>query len=101
MNTSTPQDCNDCARCCTWEIEVFPVDNVPGELTEYMDSWKNPARVMKRSPKANACVALDLETLKCSIYNRRPTVCREFELGEAGCLQARNFTPVVIKSASC
>lgn len=35
-----------------------------------------------------ACVALDLETQLCTIYERRPQVCRDFNRGEALCRRA-------------
>lgn len=35
------------------------------------------------------CAALDRRTMSCSIYPRRPWICREFELGGDECLEAR------------
>ncbi len=32
-----------------------------------------------------ACVALDPQTLLCSIYDRRPQVCRDFQRGSDLC----------------
>ncbi|GIU11763.1 zinc/iron-chelating domain-containing protein [Shewanella sp. c952] len=31
------------------------------------------------------CAALDRETLMCSIYENRPWICREFEMGSYEC----------------
>ncbi|BAO64484.1 fe-s-cluster oxidoreductase [Pseudomonas sp. Os17] len=35
------------------------------------------------------CAALDRDSMRCSIYELRPLICREFELGEADCLSER------------
>lgn len=32
------------------------------------------------------CAALDRSTLRCTIYDRRPLICREFEMGGGDCL---------------
>lgn len=35
------------------------------------------------------CAALDRNTLQCTIYNIRPTICRELEMGGEECLDIR------------
>ena len=35
------------------------------------------------------CSALDRNTLMCSIYENRPWVCREFEMGSYECITER------------
>jgi Fe-S-cluster containining protein len=35
------------------------------------------------------CSALDRNTMLCLIYEQRPEICREFEVGEYECLAAR------------
>jgi Fe-S-cluster containining protein len=35
------------------------------------------------------CAALDRETMMCSIYELRPWICREFEMGGYECLEER------------
>lgn len=115
--TNKPENCDNCARCCTWYVEVYNEDDIPEEMTEIWEACdpKIPeelksvpledlppelfgptsnVRVMKRRKDSKTCVALDLKTLKCSIYDKRPTVCREFEVGEGGCLLARENSPV-------
>ena len=32
------------------------------------------------------CAAVDRNTMKCMIYEKRPLVCREFEMGEYECM---------------
>jgi Fe-S-cluster containining protein len=35
------------------------------------------------------CAALDRDTMMCTIYERRPLICREFEMGAPECLTER------------
>jgi len=35
------------------------------------------------------CAALDRDTMMCTIYERRPLICREFEMGAPECLEER------------
>jgi Fe-S-cluster containining protein len=35
------------------------------------------------------CAALDRDSMRCTIYSRRPLICREFELGSDDCLEER------------
>jgi Fe-S-cluster containining protein len=35
------------------------------------------------------CAALDRKTMLCTIYERRPAICRDFELGGYDCLAER------------
>ena len=35
------------------------------------------------------CAALDREHMRCGIYERRPLVCREFDMGGDDCLAER------------
>ena len=39
------------------------------------------------------CAALDRSTLLCGIYDRRPWICREFEMGGRECLDERGESP--------
>ena len=35
------------------------------------------------------CAALDRNTMRCTIYDKRPLICREFEMGGGDCIKAR------------
>ena len=35
------------------------------------------------------CAALDRNTMMCTIYEKRPLICREFEMGDVECLNER------------
>lgn len=65
----------------------MPEDDVPERLTT-QDHWG--AWVMTRL-EDGWCAALDRSTLRCTIYARRPTVCRAYELGGHDCREQRKL----------
>jgi Fe-S-cluster containining protein len=36
------------------------------------------------------CVALDRKTMLCSIYDMRPLICREYQVGDYDCVSERD-----------
>ena len=60
-------------------------DDVPEELTE-RDRWGG--QVMARLDDG-WCAALDRDTMRCLIYERRPQVCRDFQVGSSECVAER------------
>ena len=79
--------CNTCrANCCKLEVILMDEDDVPGPLI-HVDRWGG--HVMRRLDDG-WCAALDRGTMLCSIYERRPGVCREYEMGGDDCRIERN-----------
>jgi Fe-S-cluster containining protein len=39
------------------------------------------------------CAALDRNTMLCTIYEKRPLICREFATGSDDCITERNAPP--------
>ena len=78
--------CATCkACCCRLEAILNGDDDVPDELIVF-DRWGG--QVMARLDDG-WCAALDRNTMLCRIYERRPTVCREFQRGASECLTER------------
>jgi Fe-S-cluster containining protein len=74
--------CASCkACCCRLEVILSGDDDVPLHLVDE-DQWGGQS--MGRG-EDGWCVALDRATLRCSIYERRPRICRDYELGGADC----------------
>ena len=85
--------CSSCrACCCRLEVMLMGEDEVPLELTE-ADRWGG--RVMARL-EDGWCAALDRDTMRCRIYEHRPEVCREFQVGESECIAERSADPLVV-----
>lgn len=69
-------------------------DDVPRRFTA-RDAWGG--WVMRRLDDG-WCAALDRNTHLCTIYERRPGICRDFEEGGDGCLEERRqFIRIVAK----
>jgi hypothetical protein len=79
--------CASCkACCCRLEVMLMGDDDIPLELTE-VDRWGG--HIMARLDDG-WCAALDRETMLCRVYDRRPFVCREFEVGASDCIAERS-----------
>lgn len=93
--------CQSCGACCA----SFRVDFHPAELAGGAFAWGagvpvemtvplTPAMVRLRGTDETAprCVALAGEVgvaVRCTIYDARPSPCREFDVEHAACQRAR------------
>ena len=74
--------CASCqASCCRLEVMLITDTGVPERYIR-TDRWGG--QTMDRLADG-WCAALDRETLLCSIYENRPLICREFEMGGYEC----------------
>ena len=64
---------------------LLPGDAVPAYLTDRDESG---LEVMAKD-QDGWCAAIDPLHMRCTIYPQRPAVCRQFEMGGAGCLDVR------------
>jgi Fe-S-cluster containining protein len=83
--------CAGCGQCCHLLVELAPlVDDVPEEFVVEHSG----VRCMDQHGDG-ACVALDPVSRLCTIYERRPQVCRDFQRAEALCRRAvlRGYGP--------
>jgi len=79
-------DCASCkACCCRLEVMLMSEDEIPPALTA-TDPWGG--QVMARLADG-WCAALDRDTMSCRIYDRRPSVCRDFPMGGSDCVELR------------
>lgn len=86
-------NCASCrACCCRLEVLLMGEDDVPVSMT-VQDPWGG--WVMRRLDDG-WCKALDRQTMLCTIYERRPGICRDFQAGDYDCLQERRQLSDVI-----
>jgi len=86
VQRDTRVTCADCeAVCCRLEVLLITDTGVPDEFIE-TDRWGG--MTMARSD-SGWCSALDPGTNLCRIYDKRPWVCREFEMGGQECVSER------------
>lgn len=79
--------CNTCqACCCRLEVLLFSDTGVPGRYIA-IDKWGGMTMLRLDD---GWCAALDRNTMTCRIYDRRPLVCREFEMGGHDCIVERS-----------
>ncbi len=88
--------CNDCGACCL-HLGSPPFcggdDKPPPELWAAIGDYLESPRY---SSAERPCFWLDMPTGKCSHYEHRPQVCRDFELGGTSCLQTREAYESVV-----
>ena len=86
--------CSNCqACCCRLEVMIIADTGIPDEHIS-LDEWG--AETMLRLDDG-WCSALDRKTFMCSIYESRPLICREFEMGSYECSSERALQVI----ASC
>ena len=78
--------CSTCAACCC-QLEVMLITDT-GVPERFIDNDDWGGEVMLRLDDG-WCAALDRNTMMCTIYELRPLICREFEMGEVECLNER------------
>lgn len=84
---SEPVTCSTCrANCCRLEVMLITDTGVPEEFIA-LDQWGG--ETMARLDDG-WCAALDRSTMLCTIYEVRPLICREFEMGADECLDERD-----------
>ena len=89
MRTVIPADdlrCATCqACCCQLPVRVLPGDDPPEHLVDEDDE----GYLILAKADDGWCVALDRASMRCTIYARRPFVCREFAEGGGDCADVR------------
>ncbi len=78
--------CSTCAACCC-QLEVMLITDT-GVPERFIDTDDWGGEVMLRLDDG-WCAALDRDTMMCTIYDRRPLICREFEMGAPECITER------------
>ena len=78
--------CSNCvAICCRLEVLLITDTGVPYNFIE-VDKWGG--MTMARLDDG-WCSALDRNTMSCSIYEKRPQICRDLVMGESECVSIR------------
>ena len=82
----TAASCSGCeACCCRLEVLLISDTGVPDRYIE-VDRWGG----MRMARLEDGwCSALDRNTMLCQIYEQRPEICRELEMGGDECIDER------------
>ncbi|NAW97712.1 MULTISPECIES: YkgJ family cysteine cluster protein [unclassified Vibrio] len=88
--SSTEISCSNCqACCCRLEVMIITDTGVPEQHIAF-DQWGRETMLRLAD---GWCSALDRETFMCTIYENRPWICREFEMGSYECRDERLDLP--------
>ena len=84
--TEAEVTCSNCKACCC-RLLVFLISEtgVPAHFID-TDKWGGMSMAQLED---GWCAALDRNTLMCTIYEQRPQVCRDFEMGSYECIVER------------
>jgi Fe-S-cluster containining protein len=85
MLDSEPTCSNCVAVCCRLQVILITDTGVPAR---FIDFDEYGGRTMAQLDDG-WCAALDRNTMLCTIYEQRPWVCREFEMGSYECIVER------------
>ena len=78
--------CDNCdAVCCRLTVVLMPEDRVPNRFVIEND---HGTRILAKG-EDGWCQALDLNTMRCKIYDMRPSTCRKFAMGGPYCRSER------------
>jgi len=78
--------CTKCeAICCRLEVLLITDAAVPEQFVEF-DEWGG-GRMHRLDD--GWCAALDRNTMNCTIYDRRPFICRQLDMGGDECVAIR------------
>jgi Predicted Fe-S-cluster oxidoreductase len=79
-------DCRRCdAVCCRLPVLLLPGDRVP---SRYIAIDEHGLETMAKD-EDGWCAAIDPLHLRCSIYQDRPAICRQFAMGGGACIDVR------------
>jgi Fe-S-cluster containining protein len=82
----TKVTCSTCAACCCrLEVMLITDTGVPEAFIAF-DRWGGGSMLRLDD---GWCAALDRDTMLCTIYEKRPLICREFATGSDECLAER------------
>jgi hypothetical protein len=95
MSEPVDNPCLDCGACCkSFRVSFYwaegPGRGLPDHLTEQVTP--HLACMKGTNTRRPHCAALgkgDAGPMACGVYQQRPSPCRELEIGDAKCRQAR------------
>jgi len=78
--------CSACeAVCCRLPVLLMPEDSIP---PRYVDHDERGLEIVAKG-EDGWCAALDRNSLRCTIYDTRPAICRGFDMGGYDCREER------------
>ncbi len=95
--------CNNCGLCCC-RLRTPPFygegDETWQKLRAELKKGINDFLISPRSKlvdEYSPCFWLDVTTGRCKNYEHRPDICRDFEVGNAGCREFRSDVGLTVE----
>lgn len=94
-DTSDTNPCLACGACCmSYRVSFYWADaeqrGLPSSLTEQLNPYLAcMAGTNAREPRCAALRQSGDGAFACGVYERRPDPCREVQIGDEKCVQAR------------
>ena len=86
MLSDNDVSCEKCdACCCRLEVMIISDTGVPDKHIAF-DKWGGMTMARLED---GWCSALDRNTMACSIYENRPQICRDLQMGGSECVSIR------------
>ena len=87
-------DCQNCGACCGKAYHSVTVSKEEQSITKHPELFVKRSDYVELKRKNGACIALTgtidkKSSQACSIYDDRPSCCKEFTQGNSNCLEAR------------
>lgn len=84
------KSCRGCGKCCFLidpflDVEIFDDDDIPPTLIEERYGYQNVFTKWMKRRQDGSCIALNLKNMECTIYEKRPRECREFNYDHPIC----------------
>jgi Fe-S-cluster containining protein len=96
VGAPSPTNCENCGACC--ENTLLRIPWMFGEDLKKIEEFckvRGGAVIEYEGTRfwifPNPCPNLDAKTKKCKIYEIRPQVCKEFQVGAQDCRVCRRF----------
>ena len=74
--------CDTCQALCCYHAPFNPKDFARIEklipVTAHVVDMGNTLKCVYAAPDSDACAFLDTDTLRCTIYDKRPRTCRDY-----------------------
>jgi Fe-S-cluster containining protein len=95
MNAVTDNPCLSCGACCmSYRVSFYWAEaeqrGLPASLTEQVTPFLScMAGTNAKQPRCGALRQAADGSFACRVYAQRPDPCREVQIGDSKCLQAR------------
>jgi uncharacterized protein len=81
-------DCDSCdAVCCRLTVWLMPDDR---DVPEWLVTHDDAGHTFMAKDATGWCAAIDPVSFRCSIYEQRPQLCRNFCMGGPACRDERD-----------